>query len=383
MADLHQITFTWPAGPSKVIVTGTFDNWEKTVQLDKSPKGFSKTLGVPWDSKIVYKYFVDGQWQIDPSSPKEYTDNRYMNNVYTTPPNPAAPSAPAATSPVTQEPEKATLVSEATDSVLASHGAPGIVSYVASGVGAAIANVTGYDPINSQQIRVPETPIAETAPATATAPASTKPANGLEPIHDEPVVLHLPSDTVKSQGTDPRGAPIPNAPEPYKEVNGTLPGELDHPRHSTAAHSSQVIPPADRHPETTVPAPAAPSEPAPATEEHPRHSTPAHPSEVVHKPEASATTTTTAVESAPKEAAAPKTPPSKGASLPRTSDVSPPTTPRKFSFQRSRGSVSGSIGSADSSPTKKKKRESIFEKIKDVFHHHDHHHDKKEKAHSP
>jgi hypothetical protein len=151
----------------------------------------------------------------------------------------------------------------------------------------------------------------------------------------------LASDTAKSEGSDPRGAPITNAPEPYKEVNGKLPAELEHPQHSTS-------------------------------EEHARHSTAAHASEVVHKPETTDTTMTTAVESAPKDVKL-KTP---EPSSPRTSGGSPPTTSRKFSFPRSRASLSGSIGSSEGSPSKRRKRESFFGKIKEVFHHHD----KKEKA---
>jgi len=303
----------------------------------KTNSGFSKTIGVPWGSKVIYKFLVDDRWSASSTSPQEYDRLGNLNNVYTSPPKPASLSRV----PITSQPEAPkAVVAEATDSVLASHGTSSLVSYVTSGVGAAIANMTGIDPINSQQIPVPETPVSET-PAPAAAPKPL--ADTLAPIVDEPVVLHLASDTAKSESSDPSAAPIPIAPEPYKEVNGKLPAELEHPQHSTS-------------------------------EEHARHSDAAHPSEVVHEPETTSTTTT-AVASAPKDVT-PKTISPQEPSFPRTSGGSPPTTPRKFSFQRSRGSVSGSIGSSEGSPSKMRKRDSFFGKIKEVFHHHD----KKEKV---
>ena len=46
-----------------VHVTGTFDDWKKTVQLDKNGDLFEKTVDLPNTSeKIYYKFVVDGEW---------------------------------------------------------------------------------------------------------------------------------------------------------------------------------------------------------------------------------------------------------------------------------------------------------------------------------
>jgi Glycogen recognition site of AMP-activated protein kinase len=86
-------------------------------------------------AKVLYKYLVDGQWKAHPSFAQEYDEHGNLNNYY------ISPSMPASAA-----------VASATDSVLASHGTTSLVSYVTSGVGAAIATVTGIDPINNQQV---------------------------------------------------------------------------------------------------------------------------------------------------------------------------------------------------------------------------------------
>ncbi|EMG49997.1 hypothetical protein G210_5009, partial [Candida maltosa Xu316] len=57
-----------PAGPQEVIVTGTFDNWSKTLPLVKQTDGsFSLTAPLPPTSEeINYKYVVDGDWKTNP-----------------------------------------------------------------------------------------------------------------------------------------------------------------------------------------------------------------------------------------------------------------------------------------------------------------------------
>jgi Glycogen recognition site of AMP-activated protein kinase len=46
-----------------VFVTGTFDDWNKTVKLDKEGDVFSKNVDLPKAEKILYKvrYFLDGR----------------------------------------------------------------------------------------------------------------------------------------------------------------------------------------------------------------------------------------------------------------------------------------------------------------------------------
>lgn len=48
-----------PHAAQEVYVTGTFDNWQKTVKLEKHAKDFHKTVDLPAE-KILYK--VSARW---------------------------------------------------------------------------------------------------------------------------------------------------------------------------------------------------------------------------------------------------------------------------------------------------------------------------------
>ncbi|ODQ79656.1 carbohydrate-binding module family 48 protein [Babjeviella inositovora NRRL Y-12698] len=77
-------TFSWPAGPKEVIVTGTFDNWSKQYHLVKQADG-SFELEVPLqkvdEDRIAYKYVVDDEWTVSPTSAIEKDDAGIENNV--------------------------------------------------------------------------------------------------------------------------------------------------------------------------------------------------------------------------------------------------------------------------------------------------------------
>ncbi|RDW22852.1 hypothetical protein B0I72DRAFT_137959 [Yarrowia lipolytica] len=75
-----EYTFEWPYGGSEVVVSGTFDNWSKSVKLDKTPKGFAKTVQLPKE-KTVYKFYVDGVWKVDDGVPTEKDPQGNLNNV--------------------------------------------------------------------------------------------------------------------------------------------------------------------------------------------------------------------------------------------------------------------------------------------------------------
>jgi hypothetical protein len=142
--------------------------------------------------------------------------------------------------------------------------------------------------------------------------------DALAPIADEPVVLKLASDVAatlnltdkKEEKTEEAAAadkeiPITNAPEPYKQTNGTLPAEVEHAPSTTTAGDAATV-----------------------------------------------TTATAVAETASPEAS------------PRTSKVTPPTSPHKKSYSSERDRA-GSI--ASDSPSKPKKRNSLVGKLKDVF----------------
>ncbi|KAG8801017.1 hypothetical protein FRC16_001462 [Serendipita sp. 398] len=301
MSDLHQLTFKFPAGPSKVLVTGTFDNWSRSTPLTKTPNGFELTVGVPWNAKITYKYIVDGQWFASPTEPQEKDGMGNINNTYTSPSNPNQPAAEPA--PPVEQPK--TTFQEIKDSVIAATGAPTLTSYVASGLGAAVAAVAGYDPIN------PQHPVIEEEVAS---PAIIPPAVSA-------TVAEVAEKVEYTASNEPEPIPVPNAPEPYPAVDGK----------TTTTHPEEL-------PTVVV-----------STEDEKIAAT---------KSEASAKEETPP---APKSETKEITPRNSTASPPRASNVTPPTTPKKKGFP------SETASSITDSPSKRKKRLSFFGKIKEVL----------------
>ncbi|KAK7060264.1 Cruciform DNA binding protein [Paramarasmius palmivorus] len=189
MANLHQAVLEWPhGGANNVIVTGSFDQWSSSTRLTKQGSTFKGAVSVPWNSKVVYKFIVDGQWLVNDREPTEWDNAGNLNNVYFSPEKPSEPVVPSAetAAPVpngtvkeeTQAPAKQDsvvgngklstpaaaaipqLLSDLGKTILAADGTKSSVEYVVSGVGAAIQGVIGVDPINPDKIPV-QTPKAE------------------------------------------------------------------------------------------------------------------------------------------------------------------------------------------------------------------------------
>ncbi|CAN3485355.1 hypothetical protein DICA0_F21638 [Diutina catenulata] len=78
---MSEYTFKWPSGPNEVIITGTFDNWGKTLPLVKSSDG-SFAITVPFGSpdRVLYKYVVDGEWLVSPTQKITQDENGNDNN---------------------------------------------------------------------------------------------------------------------------------------------------------------------------------------------------------------------------------------------------------------------------------------------------------------
>ncbi|KAE8138090.1 hypothetical protein BDV38DRAFT_282389 [Aspergillus pseudotamarii] len=74
-------TFRWPHHANEVFVTGTFDDWGKTVRLDRKGDVFEKEVPLPATEKLHYKFVVDGIWTTDHSVPEEDDGNHNINNV--------------------------------------------------------------------------------------------------------------------------------------------------------------------------------------------------------------------------------------------------------------------------------------------------------------
>ncbi|KAF2278958.1 uncharacterized protein EI97DRAFT_224309 [Westerdykella ornata] len=77
---MGKYTFTWAHPANEVFVTGDFDDWKKTVKLEKEGDVFKKTIELP-KTKHHYKFVVDGNWLTNESHPKEQVDGGIYNNV--------------------------------------------------------------------------------------------------------------------------------------------------------------------------------------------------------------------------------------------------------------------------------------------------------------
>ncbi|KAF7592810.1 hypothetical protein BBP40_012493 [Aspergillus hancockii] len=79
---MGKYTFRWPHNANEVFVTGTFDDWGKTVKLDRKGDSFEKEVHLlTVDEKLHYKFVVDGTWTTDHSAPEEDDGNYNINNV--------------------------------------------------------------------------------------------------------------------------------------------------------------------------------------------------------------------------------------------------------------------------------------------------------------
>ncbi|CAG8032377.1 unnamed protein product [Penicillium olsonii] len=70
-----------PYNASEVFVTGTFDDWGKTVQLDRVGDTFRKTVTISPVQKVHYKFVVDGTWTTDTNVREEDDGQNNINNV--------------------------------------------------------------------------------------------------------------------------------------------------------------------------------------------------------------------------------------------------------------------------------------------------------------
>ena len=83
-ATLHKsalpTVFRWEGGGGKVYVSGSFDKWAKKFPLIKSHGDFSTIIELP-EGEHQYKFFVDGEWQVDPHLPTCTSPAGTVNNV--------------------------------------------------------------------------------------------------------------------------------------------------------------------------------------------------------------------------------------------------------------------------------------------------------------
>ncbi|KAF8937701.1 hypothetical protein BGZ58_002296 [Dissophora ornata] len=76
--------FEWKNGGNTVKLTGNFDNWEETIEMNRSPDNqgqFWVTLDLDRSKKNFFKFIVDGQWRCTDEFGTEYDGIGNLNNV--------------------------------------------------------------------------------------------------------------------------------------------------------------------------------------------------------------------------------------------------------------------------------------------------------------
>ncbi|KAF9150361.1 hypothetical protein BG015_007828 [Linnemannia schmuckeri] len=77
-------TFQWKNGGDVVKVTGTFDNWEESIVLEKIRGNLDQSeivVDLDRTQKTLFKFIVDGQWKCTDEFLTEYDSNGNLNNV--------------------------------------------------------------------------------------------------------------------------------------------------------------------------------------------------------------------------------------------------------------------------------------------------------------
>ncbi|EUC36248.1 carbohydrate-binding module family 48 protein [Bipolaris zeicola 26-R-13] len=77
---MGKYTFTWEHAANDVYVTGTFDDWRKTVKLELEDGVFKKTVELP-KVHTQYKFVVNGNWCTNETARTEDDGHGIINNV--------------------------------------------------------------------------------------------------------------------------------------------------------------------------------------------------------------------------------------------------------------------------------------------------------------
>jgi hypothetical protein len=83
-SNSHPYEFVWKYGGNEVILTGNFDNWQKTIimKMDNTDsQTFRVTLMLEPTQTWYYKFVVDGIWRCSLEFPTETDNAGNVNNV--------------------------------------------------------------------------------------------------------------------------------------------------------------------------------------------------------------------------------------------------------------------------------------------------------------
>lgn len=77
-------SFNWPHGGHDVKVTGDFDNWSATINMQRTEEGlWVKVIDLPANTKVYYKFVVDGAWRADGAASTEGSGAHENNYIVT------------------------------------------------------------------------------------------------------------------------------------------------------------------------------------------------------------------------------------------------------------------------------------------------------------
>jgi len=71
--------FKWDGGGDNVFISGTFSDW-KTIPMVKSHGDFVTIVDLP-EGEHQYKFYIDGQWKLNPSEPIAESEIGSKNNI--------------------------------------------------------------------------------------------------------------------------------------------------------------------------------------------------------------------------------------------------------------------------------------------------------------
>ncbi|TFK56180.1 hypothetical protein OE88DRAFT_1652812 [Heliocybe sulcata] len=380
MADFHEATFRWSqTDASDVICTGTFDQWSSSIHLNKTPTGFESKIKVPWSETILYKFVVDGNWTTASDQPTEYDATGNLNNVYHAPSKPAPPvleAPPAVLAPesVAPEPKLANgdMKRESGSSIVekVTEMASNVVETASNAVAPAVEFADKFvdEPAtpaatDKPQEPLPEEPAAPAEPEAVSSPAPEPPAPAADPelLPEVPLVVLPLTDQAATPTAEPTQFPtapnIPDAPTipppepletllvPGAAVNAEKKDEATEEEVQPSTHTGGVAdaiaaPLAEIPEDSSTPPPVPPKVNGNGTAKTPESSQPPTP-------------TTSPVKSLrERHFSFPTIRRTSVQNFPKSPDDSPPSSPN--------GTTRLKVG-------ERKKRTSIFGKLKDVF----------------
>lgn len=93
-SDILPFEFHWNHGGQEAIITGDFDNWQKTHKMKFNPttKNFVTTINIDPNKQHKFKFVIDGDWQPNYDYPTNTDEHGNVNNIiYSFPASPLGP----------------------------------------------------------------------------------------------------------------------------------------------------------------------------------------------------------------------------------------------------------------------------------------------------